>query len=830
MIISKKIVKPFLFFLLVFSLVMGAIWGISKVVADEANEDDTVTETIVIEGILANDFFISEPRTYGEALALADTRPKERTGWSVKFYACLHDQIGLPNGESDKNSPWRETDIQVTDDSGRDKRYSVADYYDQIIDLYGQEEGERIYELAIEQDVQLVYDQTRGKHMISSYLDTPLPCQDGDLGFYYNNMDFFLTTTFEVNKEKVRACEDYTSMELLDLFLKGELSEDCSVPPELLKCKEDPATCKPIPTEEIPYPKNFTPSQCPMPNIPEQLTKIYEYEIDLITERIEGKTVDIGQTTRTPVTVYRETFEEERTEIKDGLIAELVALSIMQDECNEIIKKLKEKINKLKEQLDKLQEQLAQMQEAYAVCQASYYLEWDIDSDGNWYSYEVPYDCSHYPPILNNIQAQIDLTKTLLAETIEELKKAEKALEEIEELIVAVEAYINQINKMEEMFKTIYTTVSLYVNDEELQELPVVLSEKERKTLYYEWILEGDSIIKGWIDPENPDEIYPVCNEELHPCETTNDNNTKETPIYISTREVVKSCTLDGSTSTLEGIVRTIQEGDSLSDVEFIKERATSRIEIEPNEKNRRAGYGFHYKVFTTYENADIADDRDTTGIRDIQGFKPTIVERYMPYDYKTWKPLKTYSTQGHIKANILRLEGFSIETYENTDKVVNQNDGAAFVQLFKWELPRYAIEKFSGEIYEGNFDDILTMTKADQPLLDGGRKWYTDFALSDRDYRYQILVEDIGVNRLSLCSEGLVQIEGKPIGDKNGNNDFVFRFVDANNPFPKGTGWNWSNDESKITAIKEWFISLIGNEKTDHENHYEIQHEMKNQ
>lgn len=142
----------------------------------------TKAETITISGIKANDFFRHEPNSYEEVEATLMGRPAERTGYSGKLYSCI-------------NGKWvqRGTDIN-TDDSGRDKRYNVADYRDQIIKLYDEE----TYKLALASGESLVFDPSKGKKEIysSGNSGTKLPCKDGDNGYFYNNLDFWLTLTF----------------------------------------------------------------------------------------------------------------------------------------------------------------------------------------------------------------------------------------------------------------------------------------------------------------------------------------------------------------------------------------------------------------------------------------------------------------------------------------------------------------------------------------------------------------------------------------------------------------------------------------------------------
>lgn len=774
-------IKRWFVFALIFAVLLPIIPSVdfSTAFAESSNK-----KTITIEGLEALDTFNKEPSSLAEIDALVASDSPERTGWSVKYYTCDNSRLGQVDNNGKALSRWAEDSVVVTDDSGRDKRYSVEDYRDQIINEYGEE----VYQQAVDAGESLVYDQSRGKRMVYSSGETglPIPCTDGQTGYYYNNMSFYLTVTFEVEEEL--NCSDAPDEKCCEENPAAEGCEDKDIPPDLTKCLENPSECTPIkpvkPKDPI-VPSIGKGAYCPSPYIPGQIEEPFVYEIDLVTERIEGKTVDKGKNTVTPVTVYRADYSDVRTEIKKGLQADLKTHQEMLVECENIIKQLES-------EAANLEAQLASTQAAYSSCLSTVYV--DYDEDGNP-SYSYP-DCSGYASEISSLQSQISAKKA-------QIRLAKVTLAEIREVIAAIKDYIATIEKVELRYKIIPTTVDLIVNGDSIQTKPVALRENDRKLLKYTWKLEKDSMVNGFIDPNDN---YPVCDGSLHPCEVTNDNNEKETPIYISTREAVNACSIEGDKSTLKGIVRTIQEGDKSSDVQNVYEYATSHLVIDPDEKKRRAGYGFHYKVYTEYVNEDVAIDRDTKGVDEASTFKPEILASYLPYSYEKWQSMKTSSTQ--VSQNTLNMEGYLVPDLENTLEDTTNSEGTSYLEDKEWELPQYSVEKYSGNVFAGSTTEANNHVERNgsDELLDGGRKWYLDFYQPDGTFSYDVLVEDIGVNRLTLCNTGEVEVKGTSIGDENGDSDFVFRFVDAAKPFPGGTGWNWTSLEPVITSLRSWW------------------------
>lgn len=122
--------------------------------------------------------------------------------------------------------------------------------------------------------------------------------------------------------------------------------EDPNIP-DLSYCLKNPELCQPIhpvPPKELKVPVIGNGGVCPKPYIPSQIKKPFIYKIDLVTQRIEGKTVDKGQQTVTPVKVYRVDFSSERQVIKDGLNQDLITHQQMQADCEQIILQLESEL------------------------------------------------------------------------------------------------------------------------------------------------------------------------------------------------------------------------------------------------------------------------------------------------------------------------------------------------------------------------------------------------------------------------------------------------------------------------------------------------------
>jgi hypothetical protein len=738
---------------------------------------------------------------YDRVVDLINNPPADRTGWSAMLFEYRPDlgEVVMPDGSI---TYWHERPYDDgqkssfnTIDSWPETTHNPLKYSESIIKVYGEE----VYNALIKSGQQMVpiygddyleYDRNESYFHSWQHIKNP---QKGDRAFTYYNSKVEVKFTIECDEE-------------------GEVPE---IP--CLDC-------------EVEVPEIGNGNYCSDPFIPSQIEDPFVYKMDLITERIEGKTVDKGKQTVTPITVYRADFSDYRNEIKDNLNDDLIEHQSKLVECETIIKNFESELKALNEELNSLNSQLSSVISSYNVCLNTSYPVYD--EDGEIVDWE-PADCSGYPPRIYDLEMAIAQKRIQIREKEEQIRLANITLEEIKNVSEAIRKYIDIIISAESQYETIPTQVALEADGQRIETKNITLKEDERKILKYTWKLENDSLIKGIIDPNDD---YPLCDESFDvdpcmPCEVTHDNNEKETPIYISTREAVNACSIDGTSSTLSAIVRTIQEGDSLDEVENVYEYATSYLVIDSEEKSRRAGYGFHYKVFTEYKNEDVAEDRGTKGVNGAVAFKPDLLASHIPYSFEQWESMKTSSTQ--VSQNTLNMEGFKVPGLDNTNADTHNSNGLPFIESKEWELPQFSVEKYSGNVFVGNKSaaNNHSLRNANDELLDGGRKWYLDFYQPDGTFSFNVLTEDIGVNRLTLCNLGEVEVKGTSIGDENGDSDFVFRFVDAAEPFPAGTGWNWIGQESLIVSLKNWWEDWNYPDPTTipsnyHQYEFRIEHE----
>jgi hypothetical protein len=356
---------------------------------------------------------------------------------------------------------------------------------------------------------------------------------------------------------------------------------------------------------------------------------------------------------------------------------------------------------------------------------------------------------------------------------------------------------LNNLTTAETNNKSITTTVALkFNNTQQGTEQTVTLAEDERKTLTFTWKLPSDGTVSAEINPKH--QTYSGLTENTY------SNNVRETPIYVSSHVTPSKCANLNETSYAEGIVRTINSDSQGQQV--LKEKLYSTLSIPVDQQKRRAGYGFEYTVTNQYINEDSTSNG--AGPNKTMSYMPSVIN-YLPYQYEKWIS----------PSNLLTISGYKV----NLNK--NSITGTPHNETTQWKLPVTYVEEYSGNVFadpnqsERNFND---------KLLNGGNKWYLDFEQKDGPYQFSVVVPDVGVNSLNVCSKGEVDVEGSFIGDPKGNDDFVFRSVDPTNPFPSGKGWNWSGFESVISSIKDWWTNwLYPNPKEVPPNYHEEEYEL---
>lgn len=544
---------------------------------------------------------------------------------------------------------------------------------------------------------------------------------------------------------------------------------------------------------------------CPPPDRPAELNTPFEYKLDLVTERIEGQTVEKGTVTETPVTVYRADYSGEREAIKNKLNQSIATNNSLKSDCQS-------KISEMESNLSILQGKLSEIQAALSACQSSV----------------PPTDCSNVQSGLGQVNSSIGLQSSAIS-------SAQSALPLYDAVIQEILNYLQTILDAENRYRIINTFVDLTFRDKATNSITFIdrtavpIQENERKLLTYHWILQSDGYVKAFIDPDNE---YTACPKPGGACETNESNNIKETPIYIASHETVLACAREGQNSQLTGITRTVT---SASGTQTYRETANATLSIDPQEKKRRAGYGFYYKVNTDYINEDIAPNRSSIGTTIASPFKPELLANHLPYTFQSW--YAPYSFTHGITQSNLQMNGYKIPSMNVKNTNEQNQSGLAYKQVKEWELPSYSIESYSGNIFEGDIKTAAINPKHNpsDKLLDGGHKWYLDFLQPDGQFVYDVLIPDIGVNKLNLCVTGEVEVTGTFTGDENGNSDFIFRSIDTTNAFPSGTGWNWKNYTNVISGISDWWTEWYYPNPAEvpesyHEEHYELENSTKKQ
>jgi hypothetical protein len=293
------------------------------------------------------------------------------------------------------------------------------------------------------------------------------------------------------------------------------------------------------------------------------------------------------------------------------------------------------------------------------------------------------------------------------------------------------------------------------------------LYENEFSYANLEWILESDGFVEGNIN-SNRYSYHDVTEE-------TYDNNMIETPIYVASNENAEMCAPLGEVSEVSGVVRTINNSET-GEVTY-GERISTTLSIPNSHLTRKAGYGFDYTVTSQYTNEDPTSV--ATGTKEVKTYFPSL-SNYLPY------PLKTNIEYGNI----------SVGGYEAK---LNQVNAATF------KLPNVYLEKFSGNAFDSPTSLHPSRNTADT-LINGGMKHYIPFEQPDGDYTFNSIGTGAGVNNMTTCVTGNVTVDGTPINDQNGDDDFYQRPLSPEEPFPNGVGWNMQANQAAINSMKTWY------------------------
>lgn len=470
---------------------------------------------------------------------------------------------------------------------------------------------------------------------------------------------------------------------------------------------------------------------CPKPVKP---APRYSYEFDFEVTKIDGKTVEKNQNTNTTVDVKRKSFASERNAAKNDI----------QDDINTRRSKktqLTNELNTLKQQESKLQSDLDQ-----------------ADESG---------DYNKQNQLLRDLQAKR-----------QEIANKECYINTVQEEIDHYQNELDTLKAKETSNSNLSTSVILKFNNvQQASPISTTLTENETKTLNYTWKLTADGNVLADINPSRQSVSGMT--------EDTYSNNTRQTPIYVSSNFTPNACAKPNETSYAEGVVRTINSNTQGQQV--FKEKIYTTLQMSSKDKKRRAGLGFDYTVINKYENEDSMSSG--TGPIRTTTFMPNLVS-HLPYSNSTWSS----------NTNGLKISGFKV-ALQNTNVSGTNRD-----QEKQWKLPNYYVEEYSGNVFDSSYASHPKRNPNDK-IINGGRKWYLGFNQPDGAYNFTSLSENAGINNLNTCIVGTVNVEGTLIGEPDGKDDFIKRSVNPTTAFPYGTGWNWKNKEGLLTGLDNWYL-----------------------
>lgn len=305
--------------------------------------------------------------------------------------------------------------------------------------------------------------------------------------------------------------------------------------------------------------------------------------------------------------------------------------------------------------------------------------------------------------------------------------------------------------------------VRLYRDNQLIGQRPINLKKGEEKKIYIDWraVPEGKGTLKATINIPHEFE------------EVTFENNTKTAPYEVLKGEVEKDLCepnerYEKAVSKIE-TVYTEYGSYTIYYYEYLVEQST-----DPDPSKMRAGYGFDFTSYSLY----VDEASENKGPKRVQA---TFQEA--PPDYVISTPLM-----------------------EKTSQKVESN--APYMEITGWNLPRVYVEKYSGKIFQNPNDPRID--KKDQ-LLDGGRKWYTNFETKDGVYYFKVVSSQAGKNKLKSCNTYKYEVKGTPF------DDYVRRDVLPYAPFlDSGIGFNW---KGKVQILKD--LIPFQNRTKDESDHY---------
>jgi|GEM_PF-4436794 len=334
------------------------------------------------------------------------------------------------------------------------------------------------------------------------------------------------------------------------------------------------------------------------------------------------------------------------------------------------------------------------------------------------------------------------------------------------------------------------TDVVLKLDGKEIGRQKVFIKPGESRTLYFDWKApkKGTSVIKGVLEATiNPE---PRDFTEITYVDNTQRANITLLPIVNG----APGCEKPNNRDAVSGYYEYYDCSNGVCVIRVAPYYEGINVNMTPPTPKRiKAGMGFSFEVTTEYHN-----DNPNNGIN--HGFKEVTAD--FP-------------------------DGSTPMVPEFPDDKRNNH----------WFLPRAKIERGQEDLKAIEYEfqiEPFGFDPLDPEQVDGGNKHYTSFYAKDTDsgeiYGYTAWGENAGVNtitytnikgetniiqrvspRLSFCIADTVDIKGSP------HDDYVFRRVDPNNPFPQSGkhGWDWDGKTGVFSSIRPWWNSFGGDESS---------------
>ncbi|HCF53581.1 MAG TPA: hypothetical protein DEU03_10590 [Bacillus sp. (in: Bacteria)] len=332
------------------------------------------------------------------------------------------------------------------------------------------------------------------------------------------------------------------------------------------------------------------------------------------------------------------------------------------------------------------------------------------------------------------------------------LDRAVSNLEKAKENKEKIDKKINDFDKLDRKFHNPEVTVVLKHNGQKVESKTVRLLEGDKKTVFFNWEHKGKGTIQAEINPAEED-----GSRRLDIKETTYKNNPIKTAIYEPSHEKAMC-----GAASVKGVVETVSNRVSVNDTvgEMYHETLIGNIDkLAPSKLH--SGYGFSYEVNGTYKN--------------------------------DWNENYPGVFTGATAKYPFGDEGLKLD--QDLEKKEIKDNTAKFIPKNMY------LSEITGHVFDSQRPTKSLYWDGQEKIIDGGHKWYAPLKTKDGKYEFKVETKPSGVNEMSLCMTGNVEIKGVAY------DDFKKRRVLADLPFPVQTpGWNWVGKEHKITDLTDWY------------------------